>query len=100
MRRLGFLLLLFVGVVTAPARAQDELDAARPIRGFVYIEPFEIRFEMTIALPAIEEGQGLDGPVDRTMRVAILDALRPRLREQCRVRIDGVPSRQRLIGLF
>jgi hypothetical protein len=89
-------LWLLLAVIAPVAEAQPAQPVEEPdlrgtgVRGYVYIEPFEIRRELVVGLSSISEDRGDPAYLDQTARQDHLEALRDALADACRVRIEGV----------
>jgi len=74
-----------------PATAQSPLAKATGLRGFVYVEPFEIRKEFVLPLRDLLETLDLspETKLDAAAREKLLASLRGRLAAACPIRADG-----------
>lgn len=92
-----FFAAIFAGTLPGPARAQvDEGEDRRtsadaPVRGFVYVEPFEIRTEFVVSLRSagLEKNYAAGGDLDRAAQAKVIDEFSARLASACKVRADG-----------
>ena len=68
-----------------------------PLMTFLYVEPYEVRFEILIRLKALASWMSLDVPVEKPIEAEQQERLREQvgqfLLQQSQVRIDGVKSR-------
>ena len=68
-----------------------------PLMTFLYVEPYEIRFEILIRLKELASWMQLEvpdqAPIETDMQARLLEQIGPFLVQQSQLRIDGVMSR-------
>ncbi|MHC5027697.1 MAG: hypothetical protein ACYTGR_13160, partial [Planctomycetota bacterium] len=96
MTRLAAACLISILMMPAcPADGQVEASGAAqaeaPVRGYVYVEAFEVRSELIVELARFGALDPDAAPLDAGARAALLESLTPRLGGACSLTIDGVP---------
>lgn len=87
------LCVLCGSILLHPATAQSPLVPSKGVRGFVYVEPFEIRKEFVLPLRDLTETLDLspDANLDSDARETLLAGLGSRLAASCPIRTEGAP---------
>ena len=87
-------LIVFMALLPAlPGAAQTSNLPTTGVRGYVYVEPFEIRKEFVLPLRHLVETLGLsaDGQLDASARETLLASLGKTLSNSCPILADGAP---------
>ena len=92
-----------LAVASGPAAtAQVDPEIESPVRGFVYLEPFEIRQEFVVELGAISDRLGLGTSPTlkaKSDRERVLAALTPELASACSILADGQAATFELVEI-